>query len=314
MTHPGTLLRRYIQSGNPVSPFIGIYDAFSATIAANHSPNLFYSGFGFAASHYGLPDLGYIAWSDMVQAVWRIRQILPHSELLVDIDDGYADTSVACHVTRQLEAMGVAMIMLEDQARPRRCGHHDGKRVLPLEEYLEKLNQVLSCRTDICVLARTDASGDEIFRRIDAFSRTDADVLLVDGIRSIDTLRAVRKITKKPILFNQIAGGKSPRVSLGELHKAGASLALYSTPCLFAAQAAIGDSLTRIFAQDGILPDVSQTSAVGVEQCTAILEANVKWQGADETTHPPARHIDVSSAAIRRDVGGDRQKHASRSR
>ncbi len=56
MVHPGTMLRRDIENGHPVSPFIGIYDAFSATIAAKHSPNLFYSGFGFAASHYGLPD------------------------------------------------------------------------------------------------------------------------------------------------------------------------------------------------------------------------------------------------------------------
>jgi 2-methylisocitrate lyase-like PEP mutase family enzyme len=279
MIHPGMLLRSEIQNDHRVSPFIGIYDAFSATIAANHSPNLFYSGFGFAASHYGLPDLGYIAWSDMVQAVWRIRQILPSSKLLVDIDDGYADTSVACHVTRQLDAMGVAMIMLEDQARPRRCGHHDGKRILPLDEYLEKLNEVLCARTHTCVLARTDASGDEIFRRIEAFSRTDADALLVDGIRSIETLRDVRRITNKPILFNQIAGGKSPRVSLSELHEAGAALALYSTPCLFAAQAAMDDSLTRIFAQDGMLPDVSQSRTVGVEQCTTILSANLRRQG-----------------------------------
>jgi hypothetical protein len=60
--HPGSVLREQIESGQEISPFIGIYDAFSATIAARHSPNLFYSGFGFAASHYGLPDLGYIAW------------------------------------------------------------------------------------------------------------------------------------------------------------------------------------------------------------------------------------------------------------
>jgi 2-methylisocitrate lyase-like PEP mutase family enzyme len=278
MIHPGALLRREIQNGRPVSPFIGIYDSFSATIAAKHSPNLFYSGFGFAASHYGLPDLGYIAWSDIVQAAWRIRQILPESKLLVDVDDGYADTAVACHVALQLEAMGVAMIMLEDQARPRRCGHHDGKLILPLDEYLEKLREVLRRRTHICVLARTDASGDEIFRRIEALSETEADVLLVDGIRSIETLRQVRKITKKPILFNQIAGGKSPRVSLSELRKAGASLALYSTPCLFAAQAAIDDSLTQIFAQDGMLPDMTPGRPVGVEQCTVLLEANVKRQ------------------------------------
>jgi 2-methylisocitrate lyase-like PEP mutase family enzyme len=179
-----------------------------------------------------------------------------------------------------LEAMGVAMIMLEDQGRPRRCGHHDGKVILALDEYLEKLRAVLRCRTDICVLARTDASGDEIFRRIEALSKTEADVLLVDGIRSIETLREVRKITKKPILFNQIAGGKSPRVSLSELRKAGASLTLYSTPCLFAAQAAIDESLTQIFAQDGLLPDMTPGRPVGVEQCTALLEPNAKRQRA----------------------------------
>src|ERR1700692_4518227 len=105
MIHPGALLRREIQNGHSVSPFIGIYDCFSATIAAKHSPNLFYSGFGFAASHYGLPDLGYIAWSAIVQAAWRMRQILPEIKLLVDIDDGYADAAVACHVPLQLEAM-----------------------------------------------------------------------------------------------------------------------------------------------------------------------------------------------------------------
>jgi 2-methylisocitrate lyase-like PEP mutase family enzyme len=75
-------------------------------------------------------------------------------------------------------------------------------------------------------VARTDASGEEIYRRVQAFSRTDADVLLVDGIRSIETLREVRRITDKPILFNQIAGGKSPRVTLTELREAGAELTL----------------------------------------------------------------------------------------
>jgi hypothetical protein len=84
MTHPGCTLRSEIQSGSKIAPFIGIFDAFSATVAARHSPNLFYSGFGFAASHYGLPDLGYIAWTDIVQATWRLRQILLNHKLLVD--------------------------------------------------------------------------------------------------------------------------------------------------------------------------------------------------------------------------------------
>lgn len=274
MTHPGTRLREAIRSGDLIAPFLGIYDAFSARIAAGYSTNLFYSGFGFAASHYGLPDIGYIAWSDIVQAAWRIRQILPEHTLLVDIDDGYVDTAVACHVTQQLERMGVAMVMLEDQARPRRCGHYDNKVLLPLEKYLEKLEAVLAQRTNLCVLARTDASGNEIFRRVDALSQTDADVILVDGVQSLETLREVRKMTDKPILFNQIAGGKSPRVSLNELREAGAELALYSTPCLFAAQAAMEQALQQLFLNDGRLPDISDGQAIGVAQCTAVLQKN----------------------------------------
>jgi 2-methylisocitrate lyase-like PEP mutase family enzyme len=273
-THPGNQLRAQLRAGAAIAPFIGVYDAFSATIAASFSQNLFLSGFGFAASHYGLADLGYIAWSDMVAEAWRIRQILPEHRLLVDVDDGYADTGAACYVTRQLDRMGAAMIMLEDQARPRRCGHYAGKVLLPLEQYIEKLQAVLAERQSICVLARTDASGEDIFRRVQAMSRTNADMLLVDGVRDLDTLRRVRAITDKPLLFNQIAGGNSPRASLSELREAGAALALYSTPCLFAAQAAIEDALSAIFTNDGRMPDTTNGASVGVGQCTALLMRN----------------------------------------
>jgi 2-methylisocitrate lyase-like PEP mutase family enzyme len=201
--------------------------------------------------------------------------------LLVDIDDGYVDTEVACHVVQQLEMMGAAMVMLEDQARPRRCGHFDGKVLLPLEQYLDKLDRVLAHRNRLCVLARTDASGEEILRRVEAISKTDADALLVDGVRSLEILREVRKMTTKPILFNQIAGGKSPRVTRSELREAGASLALYSTPCLFAAQAAMDGALTEIFSDDGRLPDASKGRAIGVPECTKILQANMNRHAAE---------------------------------
>lgn len=272
--HPGLKLRSKLDNGSIIEPFIGVFDVFSATIASSFSRNIFLSGFGFAASHYGLPDLGYIAWSDIVQEAWRIRQILPEHNLLVDVDDGYADTGTACYVARQLERMGVAMIMLEDQARPRRCGHYDGKVLLPLEQYIEKLEAVLAQRKALLVLARTDAAGDEIYRRVEAMHKTDADVLLVDGVRSFEILRKVKEITDKPLLFNQIAGGKSPRATLSELREAGAQLALYSTPCLFAAQTAIRDTLTEIFEDDGRLPDASAGVSVGVPQCTELLRHN----------------------------------------
>jgi 2-methylisocitrate lyase-like PEP mutase family enzyme len=170
--------------------------------------------------------------------------------------------------------MGVAMIMLEDQARPRRCGHVDGKLLLPLPAYLEKLNAVLANRQDLCVLARTDASGDEACRRIEAMSKTDADVLLVDGISSIELIQRVAQCTDKPLLFNQIFGGKSPMLSISELRALGVRVIQYSTPLLFTAQRAMGETLKLLFANDGKLTPDRRTGAVGVSECLALLEAN----------------------------------------
>ena len=286
MKHPGQALRERLAAGASIDPFLGVYDCLSARVAGQYSTNLFLSGFGFAASHYGLPDIGYIAWTDMVAAAWRIREILPDHTLLVDIDDGYVDPHTACHVAAQLERMGVAMVMLEDQARPRRCGHADGKIVLPLAEYLDKLNRVLGERDALCVLARTDASGDEIFRRVEAMSKTGADALLVDGITSVAMLVRVLGCTDKPILFNQIAGGKSPKLSLEELHELGVRLVQYSTPLLFAAQQGMTEALETLFAQDGVLAYDRDRGDVGVAECTALLQGEVKPAGSEAENLP----------------------------
>jgi len=273
--HPGDLLRQELAAAREIQPFLGIYDCFSASVAAPYSQNLFLSGFGFAASFYGLPDVGYVAWSDIVATAARVRQILPGHKLLVDIDDGYVDTHTARYVVRQLDSLGVAMVMLEDQARPRRCGHVDGKQILPLADYMDKLNAVLAEREHVRVLARTDASGEDIFRRVEAMSKTDADVLLVDGIDSVETLLRVRDSTHKPLLFNQIAGGKSPRLSIAELRGLGVQLIQYSTPLLFAAQRAMKESLEALLATGGMLPSDFDNGDIGVAQCIDMLEANV---------------------------------------
>lgn len=272
--HPGLNLREELDTNTDVEPFLGIYDCFSARIAAAYSSNLFLSGFGFSASFYGLPDAGYVPWSEMVAAAWRIRQILPQHRLLVDIDDGYVDVDTACHVVGQMERMGVAMVMLEDQARPRRCGHVDGKLLLPLADYLEKLNAVLGTREQMCVLARTDAAGEDIFRRIEAMSKTDADVLMVDGIDSVETLRRVVQSTDKPLLFNQISGGKSPRLSMSDLRELGIRLVQYSTPLLFAAQRAMGEAMQALFHEDGVLRYDRSEGDMGVPEANTLLKTN----------------------------------------
>ncbi|MEU0939435.1 isocitrate lyase/PEP mutase family protein [Embleya sp. NPDC059213] len=259
------------------TPLVGIHDMYSASLAARHFDGFFVSGFGFAASYYGLPDIGFIAWPDMVAFVERLRLAFPRQHLLVDIDDGYGDPEVACHVVQRLARAGASGVILEDQMRPRRCGHADGKLVLPLSEYLDKLAQVLDSRGDLVVVARTDATEpDDILRRAKALAKTDADLVLVDGVRSVEWIRRIRTaVGDKPLLFNQIAGGKSPRLTLTELAELGVDAAIYSTPCLFAAHTAIDTALTELIRADGRLPAADGPDAVGVRTATALLERNI---------------------------------------
>ncbi|MCP2166527.1 isocitrate lyase/PEP mutase family protein [Goodfellowiella coeruleoviolacea] len=271
----GNALREDVLAAE-ITPLIGVFDMFSASLAAKHYNGMFVSGFGFAASYYGLPDIGFIAWPDMVNFVQRLRLAFPEHHLLVDIDDGYVDPEVACHVVEHLEQIGASGVILEDQKRPRRCGHVDGKQILPLPEYLEKLDLVLQTRRDLVVVARTDATEEsEILRRAEALASTDADVVLVDGVRSVDWIHKVRRVIgDKPLLFNQIAGGKSPRLSLPELEELGVNVAIYSTPCLFAAQSAIDSALMSLKLNNGRLPEVTP-GAVGVAESLALLEKNI---------------------------------------
>jgi 2-methylisocitrate lyase-like PEP mutase family enzyme len=272
----GSALRDQIAAPG-TTPLIGVFDMYSASVAAEHYDGMFVSGFGFAASYYGLPDIGFIAWPDMLGFVQRLRGAFPRHHLLVDIDDGYVDPEVACHVVEGLERIGASGVILEDQKRPRRCGHADGKQVLPLDEYLAKLEMVLQTRRDLVVVARTDATDEEdILYRAERLAATDADVVLVDGVRSVEWIRRIREVVDgKPLLFNQIAGGKSPRLSLGELSELGVDVAIYSTPCLFAAHVAMDSALSELKRADGRLPVFDTADGVGVAASTRLLERNI---------------------------------------
>ena len=233
----GQLLRTCVKQTG-IMPFIGVYDVFSATLAARHYNGLFISGFSFAASHYGLPDVGFIAWPDIVAFCQRVRAVLPRHHLIVDIDDGYGDAETAAHVVSLLKGVGASGVIMEDQLRPRRCGHFDGKQLLDLDQYLIKLEKVLATRKDLFVVARTDAlEHGDIARRVHAYAEAGADAVLIDGLRDLHLLKQFKAGLDVPVMFNQIAGGKSPPYTLDELHAAGVSLVNYSTPCLFAAQA-----------------------------------------------------------------------------
>lgn len=269
---PSESLRQAVRQR--IVPMIGVYDVFSATLAGREFDGLFLSGFGFAASYYGLPDLGFIAWSDMVAFAERVRAVLPRHHLLVDIDDGYGDPEVAAQVVQRLVRIGVSGVVLEDQQRPRRCGHYDGKQIMELGQYLTKLNRVLEFRGDLFVVARTDAQDtDEASRRVRAFAEAGCDAVLVEAVRDLNAYRTLSQGVTVPLVCNQIAGGRTPSWSLTDMSTAGVQLVIYSTPCLFAAQGAVETALTRLRANDGrLVPDLPD---VKLGECTPILQENL---------------------------------------
>jgi len=156
---------------------------------------VFCSGYSYSASAYGLPDVGYVNWHDITEFATKIRHALPNTHVLVDVDDGFGDEVVAANTIRNLESNGLSAVMMEDQKRPRRCGHFEGKIILPIEEYLVKLSRVIETRSSIFVIARTDASdqGEAIERAI-AYAEAGADGVMVG-----------RAAQGRPWLFREIA-------------------------------------------------------------------------------------------------------------
>ncbi len=269
LTEPnaGAEFRRRIQQKR-LLPLIGIYDVFSALIAAERFEGVFCSGYGYAASAYGLPDVGYVNWRDITDFATKVRHSLPTTHILVDVDDGFGDEMIASNTVRILEANGLSAVMLEDQRRPRRCGHFEGKQVLPVQEYLVKLSKVIETRSSIVVIARTDASDPcEAIERAVSYAEAGADAVMVEGIRDLNTIAKLRSYVSVPIMINQLNGGKSPNWRFDEMEDAGASIVIYSTPCLFAAQYSIERYLDKMVEMNR-LPSESTAS---MADCARVL-------------------------------------------
>ena len=117
---------------------------------------------------------------------------------------------------------------------------------------------------------------NDIARRVEAFADAGADAVLVDGLKDLSVINELKKRVKVPFTFNQIAGGKSPACSMNDLKDFGVSLVIYSTPCLFAAQTAIEDTMRNLALTDGRIPPVTvENGLVGVKDCTAVLAENL---------------------------------------
>ena len=218
----------------------GVYDAIGAKIAEKVGFDaMFQTGYGTSATLFGMPDYGFIGAAETVDNARRISNAIS-VPLIVDADTGYGNALSVWKLVKELESAGAAGIFLEDQKWPKRCGHMQGKEVIPQEEYTEKLGAAIDAREnkDFIIVARTDSRATEglevAIERGLQNKKTGADAVFIEAPRSLDEMKKIGKEIRAPLVANMIEGGATPMNSAQILNKIGFNIILYPLSVLFA--------------------------------------------------------------------------------
>ncbi len=246
-------------------PFIcmGAHDAVTAKLAEQAgAPALFVSGFAASAILTGKADIGILTQTEMFE---HIRRICRASTVPVfaDADTGYGGILDVQRTMELWEESGASCLHIEDQALPKKCGHFAGKQLISKEEMEMKLRAMLAARRDpnFFIVARTDAVavtglGDAL-DRLEAYAALGVDGLYVDAPENMDQLREIGRRLKplgKPILFNMARSGKTPYLSLAEVHALGFDFAICPIEPMFAMHKAVKEMM-EAFMQNGCATD-----------------------------------------------------------
>ena len=218
----------------------GVYDAIGAKIAEKVGFDaMFQTGYGTSATLFGMPDYGFIGATETVDNARRISNAIS-VPLIVDSDTGYGNALSVWKLVKELESAGAAGIFLEDQKWPKRCGHMQGKEVIPQEEYTEKLGAAIDARENknFIIVARTDARAteglDKAIERGLQNKKTGADAIFIEAPRTLNEMKKIGKEIKAPLVANMIEGGATPMSSAETLNKIGFNIVLYPLSVLFA--------------------------------------------------------------------------------
>lgn len=213
----------------------GVYDALTALLAEQAGfEALYLSGGAVAYTQFGRSDVGLTTAKEAVDTCARITDRVT-TPLIVDADTGFGNALNTQRTVRDFERAGAAMIQLEDQTFPKRCGHLENKTLIPASEMCGKLRAALDARhsADTLLLARTDAVAveglDAAIDRAQAYLETGVDALFIEAVTSVaDMDRVCSKFSRRiPMLANMIEGGKTPVQDVDELGRRGYRLVIF---------------------------------------------------------------------------------------
>ncbi len=236
----------------------GVADALNARLVAREGFKAIYmTGSGTTASRLGMPDIGLLTMTEMVDNAGRIVDAsgLP---VIADADTGYGGPINVQRTIRAYERAGVAGVHIEDQQWPKRCGHLEGKTLIPAAEMAAKVRAASDAREDkdFVVIARTDTLSVEGFEqaldRGRLYEEAGADMIFIEAPNTPDQLAAVPRSFKVPTLFNMASSGKTPFLSAQEIQKLGFKVVIYPNFMLLAA----------VTAAQGVLRELKKTGSI----------------------------------------------------
>jgi methylisocitrate lyase len=216
-----------------------------------------------------VPDYGLLTMSETMERVRHVVRTLS-VPLVADMDTGYGNPLNVVRTVRECVALGVAGIILEDQEWPKKCGHFEGKRVIPAGEQAQKLRAAADAREgdDLVIIGRTDARQplglEEAIRRGKLYREAGADVVFVEAPRSVEELRAVKEaIPDAPLFANMIEGGKTPLLSSRELQELGYKMVVYPLSALFSAARAVEETYRTLYEEQSTAARAGAMTSLG---------------------------------------------------
>ena len=230
----------------------GAYDCMTARLIEREGfPAVYMTGGGTSVAVHGYPDLGLTTMSEMAANAARISAAV-EVPVIADADTGYGETLNVARTVREYERAGAASIHIEDQELPKRCGHLDDKRVVPVESMVRKIRAALDARTDddFVIIARTDALAvtgwDETMSRCEAFVEAGADALFIEAMRTEEQVEQVARAFDVPLLYNFVETGKSPTIPVPELERIGYKIVIFPITALSLASAAVSRAMREL--------------------------------------------------------------------
>jgi 2-methylisocitrate lyase-like PEP mutase family enzyme len=235
----------------------GIQDMITAVVANEIGFDAVYgTGYWLTASAFGLPDAGIASVTQMTDRMATLVRTST-APVIADADTGYGGLLNVHHTVRAYEAAGVTAIQIEDQQFPKKCGHTPFKRIVPVEEMVEKIKVARDARSsdDFLIIARSDSMQSEGFdglrRRLDAYAAAGADVLFPEALTSEEQMRTFCAGADRPVLANMASGGLTPILPVARLKEIGFALAIFPALTSLVAAAAMRTALRLLKQGDG---------------------------------------------------------------